>query len=333
MRIEDLVDLRPVILAARQVRDERNTLRDFLPAQPVEDVSYRLGRAQRLDQTVPIRAFDQPAIPIRRPGIVAVRGDLPAITPLELLTETDLNRAYRLAGLPVQAAPQVSAAAFRTAVTVDNTLELMRGQVLSTGVISIAADDGPPMSVDFGIPAGNKFGAATAWTSSAAPILADLEAWHEQYIESAGGPAGAILTSSRVVGLMLQNDQMRQALGTGLIIRETLDQVLAGRGLPPIRTYDRSLQTESGKVRVFPNNRLVLLPAPDSTRVGTTQLGITQEAVQQVERQVLAAGAAPGITVVTLVNDDPVQRAVKAAAVALPVIDDPESIVTATVAA
>ena len=83
MQIIDLVaDLRPTILAARQVRDARNSLATFLPYRETQSVSYRLGRRQRADQTVPVRALDAPAVPIRRPGVIDVRGDLPAITPI-----------------------------------------------------------------------------------------------------------------------------------------------------------------------------------------------------------------------------------------------------------
>ena len=106
MQIYDLVpDLRPTILAARQIRDNRNTLEAILPVRAVNDVSYRLGRKRRLDQTVPVRATDAPATPIRRPGLVDVKGDLPNVTPIVNLTEDDLTRemviARQLNGLAV----------------------------------------------------------------------------------------------------------------------------------------------------------------------------------------------------------------------------------------
>lgn len=83
MQMIDLVpDLRPTILAARELRDARNSLATFLPNTAVDAVSYRLGRRKRLDQAVPVRAIDAPATPIRRPGLVEVKGDLPAITPI-----------------------------------------------------------------------------------------------------------------------------------------------------------------------------------------------------------------------------------------------------------
>ena len=38
-----------------------------------------------------------PNAPIRRPGVVDVRGDLPAVTPIVDLSETDLNMEFILA--------------------------------------------------------------------------------------------------------------------------------------------------------------------------------------------------------------------------------------------
>ena len=122
MQMIDLIpDLRPTILAARQVRDERNTLARFLPYREVQSVSYRLGRRQRLDQTVPIRAIDAPAIPIRRPGVVTVQGDLPAVTPIVDLSEQDLTNemviAKQLAGIAVDFTDAVNSAAGVAAAT------------------------------------------------------------------------------------------------------------------------------------------------------------------------------------------------------------------------
>src|SRR5690348_4385502 len=97
--VYDLVDLRPVIAAARQLAFADDALEGYLPAVAVDDVDYRLGRSNRLDQTVPPRALDTPAAIIARPGAIEVRGGLPAFSALDLLTESDLQKAQRLAGL------------------------------------------------------------------------------------------------------------------------------------------------------------------------------------------------------------------------------------------
>lgn len=336
MQIIDLVpDLQPVILAARQARDARNTLARFLPNTPVAAVSYRLGRRKRLDQTVPVRAIDAPAVPIRQPGILDVRGDLPAITPIVNLSEQDLTNemilARQLAGLNVDWAPAVAVAAAQGALTVDNTLEVMRGQLLSTGVVSLTADDGTVHAVDFAVPAGQKFTPATKWTDAAGASTGDpfrdLATWHDAFIDASGAPAGVILTTNKV-SLHLAN-RLQAAYPQQPVGANALAGYISDRNLPPIVTYDRRLEAYDGtKTRVLPEGTLVFLPG--DSPVGRTELGITQEAVQQVGRQILTADQAPGITIVTLGQDNPVQRAVKAAALGLPVLQDNDSIVIAS---
>lgn len=329
MQMIDLVpDLRPVILAAREMRDERNSLARFLPNTPVQAITYRLGRRKRVDQTVPIRAFDAPATPIRRPGVVDVRGDLPAVTPIVDLTETDLNMefilAQQLAGQQVDFQPWVNAAAGLVALAADNTFELMRGQALSTGVVSLTAEDGAVHEVDFEIPTDSKIGVNDPWSTTPANVFSDLEAGHEVFHDISGAPAGLVLTTAKVYRIMLNALQLlypQQPVG-----QTALNAYLAERGLPGVTTYDRTLRDESGnRTRIYPEGHLTFLPEGDT--IGRTELGVTQEAVQQVQNRVLTAQEAPGLTIITLGQDNPVQRAVKGAAVGLPVIQDNEDIV------
>ncbi|HXH57731.1 major capsid protein [Iamia sp.] len=328
MQIRDLVpDLQAVILAAREQLDARNTLRRFLPVVNVQDVSYRLGRAQRLDQTAPVRALDAPATPIRRPGVVDVKGDLPAVTPIEYITETDLTIARRLAGISVDLAPSVANAARRVAEVVDNTFEQMRGQALSTGIVSLQLEDGNVRPVDFGVPAGQKLTPAVAWNAAGytGDPFAEMEAFHTVFGAAAGSDAGIIITSRRVVSVIatkLRAKYPQQPIGAATIAGE-----LALRNLPQIVTYDRTLTNQDGtRTRVFPEGSMTFLP-PEDVPVGRTELGVTQEAVQQVEGRVLTADQAAGLTIVTLGQDNPVQRAVKGAAIGLPVIQDTDAIV------
>ena len=332
MQYVDLVpDLAPTILAARQVRDARNTLARFLPNTNVAAVSYRLGRRRRLDQTVPVRAIDAPATPIRRPGVLDVRGDLPAITPIVNLSEQDLTNemimARQLAGLDVDYQDAVDASAAIAALTIDNTLEVMRGQLLSTGAISLLADDGGIHEVDFDVPETQKFTPTVPWTDPDAKEFEDLDAWNEAFAAANGLPAGVMVTSRRGARHLLNAVQRMypmQPVGSA-----SLNGYLADRQLPPIFTYDRVLEAADGsKTRVFPDDVVTFLPAEDAP-VGRTELGVTQEAVQQVQRQVLTAAQAPGVTIVTLGQDNPVQRAVKGAAIGMPVLADNDSIVIA----
>lgn len=331
MQIINLVqDLRPVILAAREIRDSRNTLARFLPNRNVQAVSFRLGRRRRVDQTVPVRAIDSPATPIRRPGLVDVRGDLPAITPIVDLSEQDLTNemilAQQLAGLNVDWQPWVESAAATAALTVDNTFELMRGQLLATGAISLVAEDGSTHEVDFEVPDEQIITATTAWDyNDPAAVFADYSAAAEVFLDASGSPAGAALTSASMKTLLL--NAVQKLFPQAPVSVETLNAYLGSRDLPQIVTYDRKLRDAAGnKTRIYPDGQITFLPSNEDP-VGETQLGVTQEAVQQVQGRILTREQAPGLTIVTLGQDNPVQRAVKAAALGLPILRDNEDIV------
>lgn len=330
MQIIELVrDLRPIILAAREMRDARNTLARFLPNTNVQSVSYRLGRRKRLDQTVPVRAIDAPATPIRRPGLLDVKGDLPAITPIVDLSEQDLTNemilAQQLAGLQVDWQPWVESAAAQVALTVDNTLEVMRGQVLSTGKVTLIAEDGVTHEVDFEIPAERIITAAAPWDfEDPAAVFADYAAAVEVHLDGSGSLPGVAVTTAKMRTLLV--NAVQKLYPQAPVGESQLDAYLANRNLPPVVTYDRALRDASGnKTRVYPEGTITFLPTNEDP-VGRTELGVTQESVQQVQSRVLTREQAPGLTIVTLGRDNPVQRSVKGAALGLPVLRDNEDI-------
>lgn len=337
MQLYDLVpDLRPTILAARELQDARNSLRRFFPVVNTPSVSYRLGRRTRLDQTVAVRAFGAPAIPIQRQGVVEVRGDLPAITPIVNATEVDLNRefmlAQQLAGQQVDWQPFVTAGAGQVAATVDNTMEAMRGQILSTGSITLTAEDGATHGVDFGIPSGQIITAGAPLNpTNGAAVWNAYAAAHDVYAAAAGDDAGIALTTRKVYSLLVA--ALQNAFPAGPVGADQVAAYAANRNLPVPVTYDRQMKDAVGnKTRFFAEGTLVFLPSDDDP-VGRTELGITQEAVQQVQRlqpngrPALTAGEVPGLTITTLANDNPVEQAVKGAAVGMPVLQDTDAIV------
>lgn len=328
--IELVPDLKPYILAARQMRDDRNSLAVFLPNVTKQAVSYRLGRRKRLDQTVPIRALDAPAIPIRRPGVLEVRGDLPAITPIVDFSELDLTQemilSQQLAGLEVDWSPWVTEGAALCAATTENTLELMRGQVLSTGAIALQGEDGVTHEVDFEIPSDNKITVNTPWDpADPETVFATYTAAHEAFIDSSGGAAGVSLTTIAVYNILLS--ALQQLYPMQPVGETALAAYLAQRRLPAPVTNDRKFRNADGtKTRVYPEGHLTFLPTVDGP-VGETQLGVTQEAVQQVQNKVLTPVEAPGMTILTLGSDNPVQRAVKSATIGMPILRDNEDVV------
>lgn len=341
MQLVNLIDdyLQAVILEARQERVEANRLiadGGHLPVVEVPDVRYRSGRVQRFDQTIAARPFDAPSLPIAMPKADKLDGDLPKWMPRVDITEQDIVLAQRLAGQQVNILPTVARAAREVARTVLNTYESLAAGLLSTGNLTVIIAGGPgtpdvSMTLDFGVPAANKFVPATKWDQTGATILADLRAWVQQFTDQGGDPQAAVIrTSSRVISLMLLNEQVRSSLGTSNAVTQAgLTAALQAHGLPPIVAYDRVLRNAAGvRQRIWPADRLAIIPTGDP--IGSTQVGITAEAILQVENRILTAEQAPGLTINTLGQDDPPSRAVKGAAAGLPVLDEPDVLVVAS---
>lgn len=336
MQMYDLVpDLRPTILAARLLQDARNSLARFFPVANVPSTTYRLSRRTRLDQTVAVRAFGAPAVPIQRPGVVDVRGDLPAITPIVTASEVDLNRelmlAQQLAGQQNDWQPFVTAGAGLVASTVDNTFEAMRGQLLSTGSFTIIAEDGVSHSVDPQIPGGQIITAGSPLNpSNGLAVWNAYAAAHDVYAAAAGDAAGIALTTRKVYSLLVAALQI--GFPQGPVGADQVAAYAANRGLPVPVTYDRQMKDAAGnRTRFFAEGTLVFLPSNEDP-VGRTELGITQEAVLQVNRiqpngaPALTAPEVPGLTIITMLDSNPVEQAVKGAAVGMPVLQDTDSI-------
>lgn len=340
--ITDLVDLQVATLAIREIPFPENRLEQYMPVVENETVDYRLARTDRFNEAANIRAFDMPAPIIGRPEATVVKGGLPAISAMDVLTETDSIRARRLARLDNgdAVANQTNAVLARTTQAVQNKYELLRGLALSQGVIVIN-ENGVQQAVDFDVPAANKVTRAVSWLDPAANVLSELFAWHQVYIDSAGESAGVIMTSNRVLQAMLLNTGLRGLFNPRpeIITPVALNQQLQAFGLPPITTYERKIDTGTRdgqgrpvRQRVIAENRLIFLPA-EGTPVGETQTGLTEEATLLTERGVIAEEVAAGLVAVTYVNEQPVWRAGLTASIGLPVIQRPEALLTATVLA
>lgn len=332
--VTDLVDLQAATIAIRELAFPQNLLEAYMPTVERESVDYQLVTGGRFNRATKVRAFDAPTPIIGRPGVVEVKGGLPAISAMDVITESDAIRARRLAGIGNSdlVAANTSGVLARTTQAVQNKYELLRGQALSTGMI-VLNENGVQQTADFNVPSTQKVTRAVAWTDPSADILTELFTWHQVYIDAAGESPGAILTSNRVWQLMLRNDAVRSLFSPmpSIVTPDALNGILQAYGLPPVQTYERKIEDATGtKQRVIAEERLIFLPS-NQDPVGETQMGITESAVTLSERNVLVEEEAPGLVAVTLVNEEPVYKAGKTDSIGLPVLQREDAIVTAVV--
>lgn len=334
------LDLMPnplaTILAARQRFDEQNTLRNVFPVETTTDVRFRLLQRKRVDPVGAVRALSTPAREIQRAGVIEVRGGIPAVSAITRFTESDLQQSRILSGLDTDIATleaDVNEAAGRVAIAVDNTYELLRGAVLTTGRLSI--NNGEAIQeADFGVPAGNFVTPAKPWSDPTALVLDDWEAWANAYLETAGVLPTTCYTTRRTIAYLRRNEQIRQLLGTTaggtpLVTLDAINNHLASEGLPTIAVGNLQERRIGGR-RVFAEGKFVWTTG---AQIGRTIQGVAERAVQLTRAQVLPAAQAPGVVVATLVEDEPVARHVVADSSGLPVIDRPDELFVATVAA
>jgi hypothetical protein len=315
--------------------ENRFSLARWLPNQTINDLEFRFSRGpSELTQAASFRAYDAETPIGNRPGVSRVTGELPAIGEKLRLTEYE---QLRMRNLPGEITNLVFRDAAALARKISARMELARGDALVNGSVTIA-ENGVQAEVDFARSPSHEVTAAVAWTDMAnSTPLDDMLAWAETYLASNGEMPGAILTSRRIVSLLMRNDQLRGQVsgantGVSLLNIDQINAAFAGFGLPPFTIYDAQLVDPAGTTRrVIPDDRVIFLPAAGGdTDLGATLMGLTLEA--QEPGYGLAAGEQPGIVVGNWRKLDPIGLWTHAAAIGLPILANPDLTFVADVA-
>ncbi|MGI8425446.1 MAG: major capsid protein [Actinomycetota bacterium] len=334
--INDLIDPQQLVGFARDQVFPEFRLNLLLPDVTDFDLEYRFNKGALLDQdAAQYRAFDTPAGIGKRQGVTRMTGELPPLSKKYKLGEEDRLRLREIqSGDNDPLIDQIYDDVANGVRSVRARLELARGSAIYDGKVTIA-ENGVVADVNFGMPAGHKVTAATLWSDPAAPIIADLTAWVEVFVATNGFPPELALTSQKVFNNMLRNTQIRTLAATvagvpAIVGRGTLSQVLVEYGLPPIEINDELIQVGGVATRPIPENRFVML-APNG--LGRTIFGVTAEALRQVRNGVILKEQTPGLMAVISETDDPVGTWTKTSGIALPVVPNPQQVLTATVIA
>lgn len=307
------------------------TLARWLPNNTIDDLEYRFTRGgEGLVQAATFRAYDAESPIGSRPGVTRVTGELPPISRKVRLGEYDRLRQRRATNGITTA---IMSDAVRMTRAVAARMELARGEMLYTGKLTLA-ENGLVGVVDSGRTAGHTVTAGTVWTNfaSSTPVT-DLLTWRDVYVATNGEEPGAILTSRRVMGLLMQNAQVKALAYPGntnatLMTQTVINSVLEAFGLPPIYINDEQVRVGNTATRVIPDDRVLLLPAPgdpndpESSQLGATLWGTTAESLEP--EYGIEDGEEPGIVAGAYSTKDPVAIWTKAAAIALPILANPD---------
>lgn len=301
--------------------ENKFTLGEYLPDLLTEDLEFKIRQGALNDVDVAeYRAFDTPAKFTDRPGTKLIAGSLGPVSRQIPLSEEEILRMRVLESKNND--PLIDAIlndAERMVRSVQGRIELARGDVIDDGVVTIQ-ENGLTLVANFLRLASMRKTAATVWTDNSATIVTELLGWHEDYVEENGTDADHILMPKALVGTLMLNDEFRAhaaSFGTTpeRITRATLDSVLQVNGLPPIKTYDVKVRVGGVATRVLPENKVFLMP---SGEIGKTHFGVTAEAIKLRSKGLITKEQAPGLVVVMLDSDHPVQTSTLATALAVP---------------
>lgn len=315
----------------------------YLPDAFVNDNRVDVGRLTKHNRMAQFRAYDANLPRAQRNTATVQTVNLPALSDSLIMGEAERLRIEmaRVQGTNSDAFVQ---AIYNDAQTltenIQHRMEWARGQVLSTGKLSIQ-ENGLTLEADYGVPEENFVTPAAKWSDKEKSTpLEDLMAWVTHYTSINGFAPDRMLMSRQTMTNLLSNQSLRTAAGSLLgvasfLSRDQLSASLSSHGLPSIAgTYDAMLEAEDGSFqRVIPEGKVIFLP-PAGRPFGRTVWGVSATALEIVnspETQ-LAFSDAPGIVgAVNKSEQPPFSQTAFVDAVGMPVLDDGRALMVATV--
>lgn len=208
---------------------------------------------------------------------------------------------------------------------VTNRLNRARGEVLVTGKLAIS-ENGVVQNVDFGRKSTHTNAAPTAlWSASGADPIADLRKWADMIADESGVVPDVLAGATRVYSALASAlaDAGYVTTGAGVVSRSAVSEILASYGLPAFTVFDGRV----GGQRIVADDKLVL--AASGGVSGSTVFAPTVESTDP--RYNLAPSDRSGIIAGVYSEDDPPVKWVLGKAVALPVLSNPDTTLSADV--
>lgn len=313
-------------------------LKTILPDRTVAKNRVDISELTQTNRTAQFRAFDSRIHVSQRDSTVLKQVSLPPLSTSIGMGELEtLQMEFARTGGTNKAAlvDAIYNDAVRLTQEMHARMEEARGDVLTDGKFTLAAEGNLTMEADFGVPAGNIVTAATLWSNVAATIIQDLTSWVSAYTDLNGVPPTGMIISTQIMNALLRNTEIRSLAATvagapALVARTQITQVLDAFGLPPIANiYDASVNSQGVDKKVIPSSRVILF----GENIGYTAWGLTATALELVNsnRAELTFQDAPGIAGVVIKEGPPFRKFTFVDGVGMPILEQPKKLMIATV--
>lgn len=342
MELWDILNPSDLTRFSREVPQPQNLiLNRFLPDATVNSFKPRIRTVTRTLTAAKFRVWNSENFIAKRPVAVSVAElELPPLGQKLPLTEREILEAALAGNDPNgDVVGQIYDDAEHNVRATLARMELARGQLLSTGAVTIDENGLVGVEADFGLAGSHKPTAATLWSVVAtATPLSDEEAWIQQMVDDGGDRPSNAITSRRIFNYLRQSDEYRAAFWGGVTTSQPalnpdqVNQVRSTYNLPPITIYDAKVDVDGTSQRVIDDGLFILV----ADGAGETQWGLTAQALQVASGGTDAAFTrrdAPGIFTAAYKQTEPASRWTSTYAVGLPLLMDKTRLLAATVAA
>lgn len=321
------MDLTGVVrLTTEAYEEERSTLARFLPNH------YTHGNVAKMSEIAPgqgdaaeVRAYDAEAS-IGKPADKrrGITFELPPVSQKLRVKEADQLTDIAAGTLGAT----VNRYGKQIGEAIADRVELLRGEALATGKISIEGENGVYVDVDFARDPAMAPTVTTSWEDANATPLSDLEDWMEAYADHNDGDPSCLVLSKRALRKLVRNKEIAGAVSdTPSKTRVTptmVSELLSEYGITEVITYDRKIRIGGVQQRVLAEDTVLLLPTAVDTVVGRTIFGTTVEAAEAAYGYGIAPEDAPGIVVGSWRQNDPAGVWVHGNAIAAPALLNPD---------
>lgn len=202
--------------------------------------------------------------------------------------------------------------------------EYARGDVLTDAILTIT-DGGLDLSYDFGLDTDNDDTAAASWHTTTTDIPTDIG----NFLDAAENLdyAGYMWVSRKTARSLAANTKYQGLASVGGVTPSRLslgdiNGIHDRLGFPEVMVYDSSFKIAGSTTRVLGED-LVLFTPRDPSELGFTAWGVTAEALELIDANVLTVEGAAGLTAAVTSTFDPPTRWTKVTGICLPVLTDP----------
>lgn len=317
-------------------------LNQILPDRTINDNRVDIGLLTKTGRTARFRVFDGPIHVARRDVYQAQSIALPPLSDSLAMGEYErLQIQFARTGGTNQGA-LINAIYDDAAILTNNVrrrMELARGDVLVDGKFTLAGEGGLYMEADYAVPGGNFKTASPLWSDAAnSDPITDLNNWCQSYLDLNGFLPGGMILSRTVINNLLGNAKLRTGYGSilgvaNMLTRQQIESAFESYTLPPIKlVYDSSVDVDGTSTRVLPNNKVIFVP-PEGQPLGYTAWGVSATALELTNSSEsdLSFEDAPGIVGVVEKQGPPYRQYTFVDAVGMPVIENPNFLMVATV--